>query len=59
VFALRHIEGMTLTEVAEANKISLSTAKRRLQRASLRIDKKTQADSALAGYSARTNRDVE
>src|SRR5450432_365942 len=30
VFALRHIEGMTLSEVADANKISLSTAKRRL-----------------------------
>jgi len=59
VFALRHIEGMTLSEVADASKISLSTAKRRLQRASLRVAKKTQADPALAGYSSRTNSDVE
>jgi RNA polymerase sigma-70 factor, ECF subfamily len=59
VFALRHIEGMTLTEVADANQISLSTAKRRLQRASIRLAKKTEADPALAGYASRKNSDVE
>jgi RNA polymerase sigma-70 factor (ECF subfamily) len=59
VFALRHIEGMTLSEVAAANNISLSTATRRLQRASRRVAKKSQADPALAGYSSRTNSDVE
>jgi RNA polymerase sigma-70 factor (ECF subfamily) len=59
VFALRHVEGMTLTEIAELSGVSLSTAKRRLQKATLRLTKKTQADPALAHYSSRIMRDVE
>jgi RNA polymerase sigma-70 factor (ECF subfamily) len=59
VFALRHVEGMTLTEVAELSGVSLSTAKRRLQKATLRITTKTKADPELSHYSSRIMRDVE
>jgi RNA polymerase sigma-70 factor (ECF subfamily) len=59
VFALRHVEGMTLPEIADLSGVSLSTAKRRLRKATLRISKKTQADPALSHYSPRITRDVE
>jgi RNA polymerase sigma-70 factor, ECF subfamily len=59
VFALRHIEGMTLVEIAELSHVSLSTAKRRLQKATARVTKKTELDPALAHYSSRMIRDVE
>jgi RNA polymerase sigma-70 factor, ECF subfamily len=59
VFALRHVEGMTLTEIAESSGISLSTAKRRLQKATTRVTKKTEADPALSRYSSRMISDVE
>jgi RNA polymerase sigma-70 factor (ECF subfamily) len=59
VFALRHVEGMTLLEIAELSGVSLSTIKRRLTKATLRVSKKTQADPALSHYSPRIIRDVE
>jgi RNA polymerase sigma-70 factor (ECF subfamily) len=59
VFALRHVEGMSLPEIAELSGVSLSTAKRRLRRATLRVSKKTQADPTLSAYSDRIMRDVE
>lgn len=59
VFALRHVEGMTLGEIAAAGGVSLSTAKRRLQRASARLSKRAEADPALARYSSRMVSDVE
>ncbi len=59
VFALRHIEGMTLAEVASASGVSLATAKRRLQRASARLAKKALQDPALARYSSRMTRDAD
>jgi RNA polymerase sigma-70 factor (ECF subfamily) len=59
VFAWRHVEGMTLPEIADLSGVSLSTAKRRLRKATLRVRKKTQADPALSDYSPRIMRDVE
>jgi RNA polymerase sigma-70 factor (ECF subfamily) len=59
VFALRHVEGMTLQELADLSGVSLSTAKRRLRKATLRVSKKTQADPTLAHYSRRITRNVE
>jgi RNA polymerase sigma-70 factor (ECF subfamily) len=59
VFALRHVEGMTLVEIAEFSGVSLSTAKRRLHKATVRITRKTEADPALSHYSSRMVRDVE
>lgn len=59
VLALRHIEGMTLDEVADSAAISRSTAKRRLNKAATRLAKKVAADPALALYSSRMTRDVE
>jgi len=59
VFALRHVEGMSLPEIAELSGVSLSTAKRRLRKATLRVSKKTQADPTLSAYSDRIMRDVE
>jgi RNA polymerase sigma-70 factor, ECF subfamily len=37
VLVLRHVEGMTLEEIAEAMELSLATVKRSLRRASLRV----------------------
>jgi RNA polymerase sigma-70 factor (ECF subfamily) len=37
VLVLRHVEGMTLEEIAEAMDLSLATVKRSLRRASLRV----------------------
>jgi RNA polymerase sigma-70 factor (ECF subfamily) len=51
-FALRHLEGCTLSEVAEALGVSLATAKRRLARASAVVSRLVDADPALAAYLA-------
>ena len=53
-FALRHLEGLKLEEVARALGTSLATAKRRLQRASAIVSRCVDADPALAPY-ARTS----
>jgi RNA polymerase sigma-70 factor, ECF subfamily len=49
-FALRHLEGFKLEEVAQALGTSLATAKRRLQRASTLVSRYVEADPALAPY---------
>jgi RNA polymerase sigma-70 factor (ECF subfamily) len=49
-FALRFVEGMELTEVAEACDVSLSTAKRRLARAEERFTRGARAQPSLARW---------
>ena len=44
VLVLRHVEGMTLEEIAEAMELSLATVKRGLRSASLRISQMVDAD---------------
>jgi RNA polymerase sigma-70 factor (ECF subfamily) len=50
VFVLRHVEGMDLQEIARAVNRSLATIKRRLSRASARVNHRVLADPALAVY---------
>ncbi len=50
VFALRHLETMTLEEIAAALEISLSTVKRTLSRASARVSEWIDGDTDLANY---------
>jgi RNA polymerase sigma-70 factor (ECF subfamily) len=59
-FALRHLEGFKLEEVAEALGTSLATAKRRLQRASAIVSRNVEGEPALAPYArmGRGARDV-
>ncbi len=49
-FALHHLEGLKLEEVAQELGTSLATAKRRLQRASVMVSRYVEADPALAPY---------
>ena len=49
-FALRHMEGMTLEEVAAAIGVSLATVKRRLEKASRAVASKVERDPALRAY---------
>ena len=49
-FALRQIEGMKLTEVAEVCGVSLATAKRRIKRGSARFREMAQRDELLATW---------
>src|SRR6188472_3845017 len=44
VLILRHVEGMTLEEIAEAMELSLATVKRALRRDSLRVSQLVDAD---------------
>ena len=44
VLVLRHVEGMTLEEIAEAMELSLATVKRALRRASLRVSQMVDTD---------------
>jgi len=50
VFTLRHLEAMTLEEIAAAMGISLSTVKRTLSRASARVSTWVDRDRDLAHY---------
>jgi DNA-directed RNA polymerase specialized sigma24 family protein len=52
LFVARTIEGLTLEEVAAAHDVSVSTAQRRLNRASKRIALLVRRDSVLAGFAA-------
>jgi RNA polymerase sigma-70 factor, ECF subfamily len=47
VLVLRHVEGMTLEEIAEAMEISLATVKRALRRASTRLSDLVDGDPKL------------
>lgn len=49
-FALRHVDGMELTAVAEATDVSLATAKRRVARARRRFLQLAQKNDALAHW---------
>jgi RNA polymerase sigma-70 factor, ECF subfamily len=49
-FVLRYMEGMELTEIAEALGISLATTKRQLARASTRVFASVERDAALSEY---------
>jgi len=56
VFALRYIDGMELTDVAEACTMSLATVKRRLARASKRFVAKASRHAALDEWLLEGNR---
>jgi RNA polymerase sigma-70 factor (ECF subfamily) len=53
-FVLRHIEHLTLDEVAEALGVSLATAKRRLSYAARVVSQEMDRDPSLAEYSKRS-----
>ncbi|HXK18488.1 MAG TPA: sigma-70 family RNA polymerase sigma factor [Polyangiaceae bacterium] len=53
VFSLRYVSGLDLSEMAEACEMSLSTLKRRLNRAEQRFHAAAQEDEALCGFAAR------
>ena len=50
VFALRHLESMTLDEVATHMELSVSTVKRALERATTKLSCWIEADPGLAGF---------
>jgi RNA polymerase sigma-70 factor (ECF subfamily) len=52
IFVARTIEKLTLAEVAEAHKVSVSTAQRRLARASKRLAALVRSDPALMRFAA-------
>lgn len=52
-FVLRHMEGMSLPEIAEATGSSLATVKRRLSRATERVSSKVEEDMSLSAYCMR------
>jgi RNA polymerase sigma-70 factor (ECF subfamily) len=49
-YALRFLEGLELAEIAAVMKVSLSTVRRNLRRASSRIDELMRGDPVLAAY---------
>jgi RNA polymerase sigma-70 factor (ECF subfamily) len=51
-FTLRHFEGLELTEVAEALRVSLSTAKRRLWRAEAAFNEWVKREPEIRGWLA-------
>jgi RNA polymerase sigma-70 factor (ECF subfamily) len=53
VFSLRYVSGLDLNEMAEACEMSLSTLKRRLNRAEKRFHAAAERDEALSGFAAR------
>jgi RNA polymerase sigma-70 factor (ECF subfamily) len=56
-FALRHLEGLKLEEVARALGTSLATAKRRLRSAAMTVSRYVAADPALAPYACTNTGD--
>jgi RNA polymerase sigma-70 factor (ECF subfamily) len=50
VFVLRHLESMTLDEVAAHMDLSLSTVKRLLERATAKLSRWVESDPGLAGF---------
>jgi RNA polymerase sigma-70 factor, ECF subfamily len=51
-FTLRHFEGLPITELASATDASVSSAKRRLARASLRVQAALGRDAAFRAYAS-------
>jgi len=58
-FVLQNMEGLSLQESAQSLGISLATLKRRIARASQRIDYFVARDAALSGYLARRDGGAE
>jgi len=58
-FVARTIEGMTLDEVAAAHEVSVSTAQRRINRATNRIAALVRRDPMLAHFAAKQARRAE
>lgn len=54
LFVLRHIEGLELTETAEAVGVSLATAKRHLAKVTARVHAMAARDPVLASYLSAT-----
>jgi RNA polymerase sigma-70 factor (ECF subfamily) len=50
IFVARTIEGLTLEEVAAAHEISVSTAQRRIERATERVTRAVERDPLLASF---------
>ncbi len=50
LYVLRHLEGLSLEETAEAAGVSLATVKRRLAKAALRVEHHVRRDPLLQGY---------
>jgi RNA polymerase sigma-70 factor (ECF subfamily) len=50
IFVLRHVEGLELTETADAMGVSLATAKRHLAKVSARVQAMAARDPILAAY---------
>jgi RNA polymerase sigma-70 factor, ECF subfamily len=50
VFCLRHLDGQTLDEIADAMELSLSTVKRSHERASTRVSQWVASDTSLAVF---------
>jgi RNA polymerase sigma-70 factor, ECF subfamily len=50
VYCLRHLDGRTMEEIANAMEISLSTVKRSHERVSSRVTHWIESDASLAGY---------
>jgi RNA polymerase sigma-70 factor, ECF subfamily len=57
VFFLRHVEGLPLADIGQACDASLATVKRRLARASDRIDLLMKRDPTLAAYLSKRGGD--
>jgi len=57
IFFLRHVEGLSLADIGQACDTSLATVKRRLARASDRVDLLMQRDPALAAYLSKRGGD--
>jgi len=53
VYALRHVESMTIEETAQAMDLSLSTVKRLQERATQQLSKRSEADLELTGLLMR------
>lgn len=53
-FVLRHVEGLTLAEIAQTTGTSLATVKRRVRAASARIEHLARRDPDLARYVTRS-----
>jgi RNA polymerase sigma factor (sigma-70 family) len=50
VFALRHLESMTVEEIATHMELSVSTVKRALERATDKVARWIESDPGLAGF---------
>ncbi|APR75562.1 RNA polymerase sigma factor RpoE [Minicystis rosea] len=59
LFVLRYVEGLELTETAEASGVSLATAKRHLAKATARVRAMAENDGILAPYLVPTEENAD